>query len=151
MIFYPPTKIFRHRRETLKKCSLRGLESREDMIFYRYPLKTIPDVEGYVVLAIDAPLLSLEDKDRGILLLDGTWRHAASMLNTVKQIPGLIYRSLPSELRTAYPRYQTECSDPERGLASVEALYAAYEILGRDTTGLLDRYYWKDQFVSSNL
>lgn len=150
MYFYPQTKIFRHRRETLKKCSLRGIEGRPDVMFYRYPLKVVPELAGYVVLSLDAPVLSREDSDKGLLLLDGTWSHAARMFNTVKSIPGLIYRSLPKELRTAYPRYQTDCADPDRGLASIEALYAAYVILGRDPTGLLDHYYWKDQFITLN-
>jgi rRNA small subunit aminocarboxypropyltransferase len=150
MIFYPPTKIFRHRRETLKKCSLRGLESRADMIFYPYPLRAPSEVNGYVVLTLDAPVLTAKDSERGLLLLDATWNHAAGMFHVVQKIPGLIYRSLPKELRTAYPRYQTGCSDPERGLASVEALYAAYAILGRDTAGLLDNYYWKEQFIELN-
>lgn len=150
MNFYPPTKIFRHRRETLKKCSLRGIESRSDMLFYPYPLKRIPDVDGYIVLTLDAPLLTREDRKRGLLLLDATWSHAEKMLHAVQAMPGLIYRSLPKDLRTAYPRYQTACSDPDRGLASIEALFAAYTLLERDTAGLLDRYYWKDQFIDLN-
>jgi pre-rRNA-processing protein TSR3 len=59
-----------------------------------------------------------------------------------------IYRSLPSHYKTAYPRRQLDCPDPERGLASIEALYAAYSILGRSTDGLLDRYHWKEEFLS---
>jgi len=59
-------------------------------------------------------------------------------------------RSLPIDLKTAYPRRQEDCQDPERGLASVEALFAAYTILGRDTTGLLDFYYWKEDFLLKN-
>ncbi len=129
---------------------MRGIESRPDMIFYPYPLKAVPDVAGYIVLTLDAPLLTREDSGRGLLLLDATWSHAGKMLSAVQMIPGLIYRSLPGDLRTAYPRYQTACSDPDRGLASIEALFAAYAILGRDTSGLLDRYYWKDQFISLN-
>lgn len=151
MNIYPPTIIFRHRKERLQKCSLRGIETRSDMRFYTYPLSEVPAVQGYVVLALDAPVLSPEDKERGLLLLDATWRYAGEMLKRVEQIPGLIYRSLPQDLRTAYPRYQTGCSDPDRGLASIEALYAAYHYLGRDPAGLLDHYYWKEQFLELNI
>ena len=48
------------------------------------------------------------------------------------------------------PRKQTECTDPERGLASVEALFIAYHILGYETEGLLDHYYWKKEFLRLN-
>jgi pre-rRNA-processing protein TSR3 len=35
-------------------------------------------------------------------------------------------------------------------LASVEALYAAYHILGRPTAGLLDHYRWAEAFLRLN-
>jgi pre-rRNA-processing protein TSR3 len=35
-------------------------------------------------------------------------------------------------------------------LASIEAIYIAYWILGRDVTGLLDNYHWKDLFLQKN-
>ena len=141
---FPPTIILRHRRENLKKCSLRGLESREDMVFYSYPLKQeLPDLSGYVVLAINAPLLSKEDADKGIFLIDGTWRYAEKMLSVLKS--PLEVRSLPASAKTAYPRRQ----EVSCGLASCEALYLAYQILGRDPCGLLDHYRWKEQFLDS--
>lgn len=143
MNIFPPTIILRHRRENLKKCSLRGLESRADMIFYSYPLKQqLPDLTGYVVLALNAPPLTLEDADKGIFLIDGTWRYAEKMLSTLKS--PLEVRSLPASAQTAYPRKQEDA----RGLASCEALYLAYQILGRDPSGLLDHYHWKEEFLN---
>jgi len=65
-------------------------------------------------------------------------------------LPPMEQRSLPSYLRTAYPRRQTGCPNPNTGLASVEALYAAFLILGRPTTTILDHYYWKNTFLSIN-
>lgn len=143
---FPPTIILRHRRENLKKCSLRGLEGREDLLFYSYPLKEIPfDLTSYVVLALDAPPLVEEDRDLGLFLIDGTWRYAEKMFASLPR--PFAVRSLPPFLRTAYPRRQEDCIDPTRGLASVEALYASYAILKRDTEGLLDHYHWKQQFL----
>lgn len=145
MNIFPPTIILRHRRENLKKCSLRGLESRADMIFYSYPLKQqLPDLTGYVVLALNAPPLTLEDADKGIFLIDGTWRYAEKMLHNLKS--PLEVRSLPVSAQTAYPRKQED----SRGLASCEALYLAYQILGRDPSGLLDHYHWKEQFLETS-
>ena len=140
---FPPTIILRHRKENLKKCSLRGLENRPDMHFFTYPLESPqPNLESYVVLAVDAPPLTGEDKDKGIFLIDGTWRYAEKMLQSLHR--PLPLRSLP-EVATAYPRRQ----EVKQGLASIEALYLAYKILGRDPEELLDDYYWKEGFLSN--
>lgn len=147
---FPPTIIIRHRKENLKKCSLRGLESRDDLHFFRYPTDPLPPVEGYMMLALDAPPLTAADHECGLLLIDGTWRHAERMTAWVEGKASLMKRSLPAECRTAYPRRQEDCPDPERGLASVEALYLAYTLLGRHTEGLLDHYYWRDEFLRIN-
>ncbi len=141
MFDFPPTIILRHRKENLKKCSLRGLEKRSDLIFLTYPKDPIPDLTNYVSLKIDGPPLSKQEASCGLFLIDATWRYAEKMFN---QLPHkFICRSLPPEARTAYPRRQ----EVEGGLASVEALYLAYSILGRSTEGLLDHYHWKEPFL----
>lgn len=147
---YPPTIVLRHRKENLKKCSLRGLEAREDFKFFSYPLEKLPLLAGYVHFTLDAPVLSEEDYDKGFFFVDATWALAAQMEKFIEgqNIP-FIKRSLPAHFRTAYPRRQTGCLDPERGLATVEAVYAAYLLSGRSTEGLLDNYYWKESFTSS--
>ena len=148
MCTFLPTIILRHRRENLKKCSLRGLEMREDLLFLTYPRDPLPKLEGQVLLAMDGPPLCKKDQNKGLLLIDGTWKYAAVMQRQVKG--SYIKRSLPKEYRTSYPRKQTDCLDPERGLASVEALFIAYHILGYETEGLLDHYYWKEDFIKIN-
>jgi pre-rRNA-processing protein TSR3 len=140
----PPTLILRHRRENLKKCSLSGLESRGDLCFLTYPKDALPDLTGYVLLKVGAPPLSLNDAEKGIFIIDATWHLAALM---ERQCPLLEARSLPAYFRTAYPRRQTGCLDPDAGLASVEALYLAHWILERPVDGLLDHYYWKTEFL----
>lgn len=147
---FPPTVIIRHRLENLKKCSLRGLESRPDCLFFTYPYKEIPSVSDYIVLMVDAPPLSADDNCHGILLIDATWRYAEKMLKPFVNRSDLHYRSLPHHFRTAYPRKQSDCPDPERGLASIEALYLSYLLLGRNTDDLLDNYYWKPDFMKKN-
>jgi len=133
-----PTIILRHRKENLKKCSLRGLEARDDMIFYTYPKEKPVIPEKTVLLHMDGKQLSKEDGDAALFLIDSTWKYAPVM---ERSLPPMEKRSLPAGYRTAYPRYQTECDDPKRGLASVEALYVAYILTGRDPSGLLDHYY----------
>lgn len=143
------TTILRHRRENLKKCSLRGLEQREDMLFLTYPKDPVPFIEKGILLSLGAPPLTNEDRFP-LFLIDGTWKYAAVMERQIPQKEKWVHRSLPSHFRTAYPRKQTDCADPDRGLASVEALFIAYHILGYDTSGLLDYYHWKDDFLTLN-
>ena len=150
MFYFSPTLILRHRKENLKKCSLRGLEHRGDICFFAYPKENLPSLENYLLLTLDAPVLTKEDAHLGLLLLDGTWRYAQTMLNHIPAKENIVKRSLPANIRTAYPRKQTDCPDPTVGLASVEALYAAYQILGRDTEGLLDHYHWGEKFLGIN-
>ena len=104
-----------------------------------------------MLLSFDAPLLTYEkDAQSGLFILDATWRHANKMLKFVENTPHLVPRSIPDHFRTAYPRRQDDCSLPERGLASIEAIFIAYKILKRDTSHLLENYYWKDQFLEKN-
>jgi pre-rRNA-processing protein TSR3 len=142
------TIILRHRRENLKKCSLSGLETRKDLHFYTYPKDLLPELNQVIVLKVGAPILTKKDANRPLLLIDGTWKLAQTM---EKSLPSnLEARSLPPEFKTAYPRKQTGCPDPDTGLASIEALFIAHFLLGRSTSGLLDHYYWKDIFLSIN-
>lgn len=145
-----PTYILRHRRENLKKCSLRGLESRSDFRFLSYPDSQLPDLSSYILLTLDAPPLQRSDQTFGIFLLDATWRYAEKMLGFVNARATMEKRSIPKGFVTAYPRRQDDCPDPNEGLASVEALYIAYVILGKDPDGLLDLYYWKELFLEKN-
>jgi pre-rRNA-processing protein TSR3 len=142
----PPTIIVRHPRENPRKCSVIPLKGRPGFLFFTYPLKQSHALEQYVRLSIDGPPLSRFDAGRGILLLDGSWRWASPMNRDFAHIPP---RSLAG-IQTAYPRRSKLGSDPDQGLASIEALYAAYRILGRDTTGLLDSYRWADEFLQLN-
>jgi rRNA small subunit aminocarboxypropyltransferase len=141
------TAIIRHRRENLKKCSLSGLEKREGLLFYTYPTDPLPDFSGFLLLKVGAPPLTSQDATRNLLLIDGTW---ALSLTIEKQLPPLETRSLPGHFRTAYPRRQTHCPDPEAGLSSVEALYLAHKILGRPYSDLLEFYYWQNRFLLLN-
>ncbi len=140
-----PTLIFRHKKENLRKCSLSGLETRLDLVFYTHPAPT-PPPEHYLVLSQNGDPLSPADAHKGIILLDATWRYAQNM---EKSFLHFEKRSLQG-YKTAYPRKQTLCSDPESGLASIEALYLAHLILGRNTEGLLANYYWKARFIHIN-
>ena len=142
----PPTVIVRHKHENPRKCSVLPLRGREGLVFFTWPLGQRPPLEGYVRLAADGPELSSADAAAGILLLDGSWRWAAAMTRDFLDVPP---RSL-SGWMTAYPRSSKRGTDPDNGLASVEALFVAYHILGRPTAGLLDHYRWAEEFLRLN-
>lgn len=143
---FPPTIIVIHPRENRKKCSLEPLRNRSDLRFIEFSGRRCEMPRNYVRLAVVGPQLGELDVDSGILLLDGTWRHAERMQVHYQSVPA---RSLPP-IRTAYPRTSKLFQDPPAGLASVEALYAAYRILGRPCDGLLNGYRWREAFLQSN-
>src|SRR5262249_19044788 len=116
------------------------------VLFLVHPVKELPPLEGYVRLAAEGPPLTEADRVAGLLLLDGSWRRVQDMLRGVASVPS---RSLCG-YQTAYPRVSNLGTDPDNGLASVEALYAAYHVLGRPTKGLLDHYYWAEEFLRLN-
>lgn len=145
-ISYPGTLIVRHPKENPRKCSILPLRHRTDLMFLSYPVKNLPALEGYVRLAAEGPELSGTDAACGLLLLDGSWNWADRMTRDFAHVPP---RSLHG-FQTAYPRTSKLGTDPHNGLASVEALYVAYHILGRPTVGLLDHYRWAAEFLDRN-
>jgi pre-rRNA-processing protein TSR3 len=143
---FPPTIIVRDERESTRKCSVWPLRGMPGLVFLPYPVEQHPDLTGYIRLAAEGPGLSAEDACHGVLLLDGSWRRAGKMTRDFLEVPP---RSL-NNYRTAYPRVSRLGTDPDNGLASVEALFIAHQILGRPTTGLLDHYRWAAEFLSLN-
>lgn len=143
---FPPTIVVVHRKERREKCSVEPLRGRADFRFARFEPNQAISSDGYVRLATSGPPLSGADRNRGLLILDATWRLAASMERAFATTPT---RALPA-WETAYPRVSKVTRDPENGLATVEAIYVAYLILGRDASGLLDEYPWRDDFLSRN-
>ena len=141
-----PTVIVRHTAENPKKCSVWPLRGREGIVFLNYPVKTRPDLTGYVRLSADGPPLGPASEEKGILLLDGSWRWAGAMERDFADVEP---RSLHGWV-SAYPRVSKLGTDPDNGLASVEALFVALRLLGRPTEGLLDHYRWAEEFLAAN-
>ncbi|MBX3439398.1 MAG: hypothetical protein KF861_18060 [Planctomycetaceae bacterium] len=143
----PPTVIVVHPKEKRKKCTVEPLRGRGDFLFWRFPNVRPELLGGYIRLGLGGPILSAADAASGLLVLDGTWRLAARMESLFTDIP---VRTLPP-CQTAYPRSSKLFDDPLGGLATIEAVYAAYRILGRDVGGLLDQYHWREEFLKVNL
>ncbi len=143
---FPTTIIVVHPKERRSKCSVEPLRGREGFTFWKFPRSGPEPLDGYVRLGLGGPELSSADAERGLLVLDGTWRHARLMEDQYESVP---VRSLPP-WQTAYPRVSKLFEDPDQGLATIEAVYAAYWTLGRPVEGLLDRYFWAEDFLAHN-
>lgn len=143
---FPPTVIVVHPKEKRKKCSVEPLRGRAGFAFWKFPKRGPEPLDGYVRLGIGGPELAPEDASKGLLILDGTWKLTEKMEQEYAEVP---VRSLGPWV-TAYPRVSKLFEDPGAGLATIEALYAAYVQLGRDTDSLLEHYYWREEFLRLN-
>ncbi len=143
---YPPTLIVRNPRENPRKCSILPLKGRPDLVFLTYPLHRPLALEGYIRLATEGDELSSHDAGQGLLILDGSWRWAEVMNRDFTKVPARSLRGF----RTAYPRKSKLGTDPDEGLATVEALFLAYHLMGRSPEGLLDHYRWAKEFLEAN-
>lgn len=143
----PPILIIVRRGEDRGQCTIRPLRGTPGIDFLRYPLRRKPDLSRHLLLAPGAPPLTTADADRPLLLLDANWRHAVMMRKTIEPIDA---RSIPVGWRTAYPRRSRIHADPDTGLATVEALFAAMCVLGRRDDSLLRHYAWRDAFLALN-
>lgn len=134
-------------REPAKKCSLTPLRGMEGLRFEPLHGGKRVDAGRRIWLHPDGDELTPADRGVGLLLIDCTWRRVSKLS---KLIDGeLLKRRLP-ELVTAYPRRSKLTPDPEHGLASVEALYAALAILGDTRPELLKDYRWAAEFLAAN-
>jgi pre-rRNA-processing protein TSR3 len=140
------TIIVVHPKERRSKCSVQPLRGRDGFAFWKYPRRGAEPLDGYVRLGLGGPQLSTDDADSGLLILDGTWRYAAAMERDFAELP---VRGL-GPWQTAYPRTSKLFEDPAAGLATIEALVAAYIQMGRPIAGLLDSYQWGDEFLDKN-
>jgi pre-rRNA-processing protein TSR3 len=169
--------ILQHYKENLRKCSLSHLRGHSNVEFKKLhpvrPAPQFPDLRG-VVLALGAPQLRADDAallddlrpKSQLILLDSTWAKVDRLLRNIggpggDQVvdedlirsggaDGLYFRSLPDNILTAYPRRSKLYDDPGSGLASVEALVVAFEILRAPMHELLDGYRWGQEFLDVN-
>lgn len=134
-----------HYKERRSKCTLEPLRGRADLRFVDFVPEGRVEADRHVVLAVDAPVITTADAGRPLLLLDATWRLLPAMQRGLEG--DHVSRSLPPDLATAYPRRSKLEPDPDAGLASVEALYAALALQGWRDDALLDHYRWRDAFL----
>ena len=137
--------ILYHPKERLSKCTLRPLWGRSDLSLTTWPATgAIP--EHALLLHVDGRPVTTADRGRTLLLVDGTWRQALRM---GKHLTHFETRCIAG-FRTAFPRKSKLWADPDGGLASSEALYAAALCMGEPDAGWLEGYYWREEFLARN-
>jgi len=134
-------------REPAKKCSLTPLRGMEGVRFVPLRAGQRVDAGQRIWLHPDGEELTPADRGIGLLLVDCTWRRLSKLSTCIDG--ELLRRRLPN-LVTAYPRRSKLTPDPEHGLASVEALYAAMAILDGPHPELLAQYRWAADFLAAN-
>jgi pre-rRNA-processing protein TSR3 len=139
--------ILRDPRESKAKCSLTPLRGAPGVRFLEYRHDRRYDVGERVLLSPDGEPFGPADAAADLLLIDCAWRRVPQLL--ARCDGALRPRRLPS-LATAYPRASKTFRDPDEGLASIEALYAASVLLGEPHPEWLDDYRWRDEFLRAN-
>lgn len=139
--------ILRDPRESTKKCSLTPLRGFPGIRFLTWKIERRFEVGSRILLHADGDEITDTDAGRPLLLIDCAWRRVPTLLASCDG--DLVRRRLP-KLTTAYPRRSMTFVDPEQGLASVEALYAALALLGRPVPELLSGYRFADAFLAAN-
>ena len=143
----PRILVVRDPREGANKCSLTPLRGHPDVLFANYRSGRQFDGGSRILLEVGAPVIEPGEPAVGLLLLDCSWRRVPSLRRTI--VGEVVPRSLPP-LRTAYPRTSRLVPDPDGGLASVEALYAAVALLWGPEPSLLDGYVAREAFLRLN-
>jgi len=134
-------------REARAKCSLTPLRGLPGVHFVEYHPGRRIDAGERVLLHPDGDELGAADRGCDLLLVDCSWRRTSSLLRTVDGV--LHARALPPFVST-YPRRSKTHPDPPRGLASVEALFAAALVLGPPRAEFLQEYRSRDAFLAAN-
>ena len=134
-------------REAANKCSLTPLRGMASLRFVSMHCGKRVNAGRRIWLHPDGEALSPADRGIGLLLIDCTWRKVSKF---AKRIDGELLRRRLPRLVTAYPRRSKLGLDPEHGLASVEALYAATALLDVPCPELLAHYRWGADFLAAN-
>ena len=137
--FPPRSSSFTLARNSSEMHGRVAFRGRDGFVFWTFPDRGPEPLAGYVRLAMEGPVISPADADRGLLLLDGTWRLASGWKSSFASC-----RHAPA----ADPvRLSPDVANQTRsggGPATIEALYAAYDWAERatacstTTTGLIN-------------
>lgn len=140
--------------ETANKCTILPLASRPDFHLIRIKkIKKLPTLNSPILLHHEGECLTEIRKSLGqvqaIASIDCVWRRLEGILARVER-PLPRFARIPDGFQTAYPRKSSDNSDPDGGLATIEALFIAGALLGNWDATLLSKYYFGRKFVELN-
>ncbi len=140
--------------ETANKCTIAPLAGRPD--FRLIPVKgagALGPLQSSILLHHEGRcLIELREslgEVSGIACIDCVWRRLDPLIRRVEgKLP--VLTRIPDGFATAYPRKSVLDTDPDGGLATIEAIFVAAAILGNWDTSLLSNYYFGRRFVELN-
>ena len=145
-------EILMDKRENPRKCTIHPVATRPDFdLRYFSENRPVTRFQADCLLHVDGEDLGAIDHSqiRSLALIDCTWRKVSGVLQrTEKPLPRLV--RIPEGFLTAYPRMNKQGLDPGAGLATIEALFIAAAFLGFWDESLLEKYYFKDEFLLKN-
>ena len=145
-------EILMDKHENPRKCTILPLKERKDFrIRYFHGSKPIEAFQANVLLHIEGESLETlrGEKISSLALIDCNWKLVAGAMKKLQgALPRLV--KIPEGFATAYPRRNKEGKDPDGGLATIEALFIAASFLGIWDESLLDKYHFKENFLSIN-
>lgn len=140
--------IIIHQREERKKCSLTPIRDMSCFTIQSDREYDLPD--NAILLHPDGPMLSQDDDDRELVLVDATWKDFRKFMNREPEFQEIPIRSI-SGMKTAYPRKPKKGVHPSHHLASIEVIFCAGFILDRsDYMGVIEHYHFRDRFIEIN-
>ncbi len=143
--------------ETPNKCTITPLADRKDF-------KLFPVFGEGGIGPLSAPLLlhhegecltkvrSSFDSVDAIACVDCVWRKLPRIIRKIRWTNETepIRVKIPEGFKTVYPRVGLPNSDPDGGLATIEAIFVASALLGHWDATLLSKYYFGRKFVEVN-
>ncbi len=142
------------RGETANKCTIMPLAGRagfrivgvvDELAIPGLRSDLLLHPEGECLTGLRAKLGKVE----AIAAVDCVWRRLPVLLAGIEGgLPTLA--RIPDGFVTAYPRKSEDGSDPQAGLATIEAIFTAAALLGNWDTGLLSQYYFGAAYVALN-
>jgi ribosome biogenesis protein Tsr3 len=139
--------------ETANKCTIAPLASRPDFrLLSAKGAEPIGPLKSSVLLHPQGECLTKIRSCRenlGIAAIDCVWRRVDPILSRIAA-PVPVLGRIPDGFQTAYLRKSYYGYDPDGGLATIEAIFAARALLGHWQPDLLSKYPFGRRFVELN-
>ncbi len=147
-------EIILDRQETANKCTIAPLLSRPDFrMIHVKGAAVFGPLTAHLLLHHEGKCLTqVQDsisEVKGIASIDCVWSRLDGLMRRIQgDLP--LFVSIPAGFQTAYPRRSAKKTDPEFGLATIEALFVAVAVLGQWDSSLFEKYYFGREFIEVN-